>query len=101
MKLLTKAILKQLPPLYAQENEKDPMVYVKYFMQSFTWFMTEYDPIEKLFFGKVFSEMCPDGELGYTSLEELKSGKGQFGLGVERDLYFTPCPMSECSNPLK
>jgi len=29
-------------------------------------------------------------ELGYVSLAELKSVKGSFGLGIERDLYFSP-----------
>jgi hypothetical protein len=27
-------------------------------------------------------------EWGYFSLDELESYKGQFGLGIERDLYF-------------
>ena len=97
MKLLTQAILKKLPKLYSQENIKDPVAQVKFFdpTGSFTWFATEYDG-EDTFFGKVFSHLCPEGELGYFSLSELKSVKGPFGLGIERDLHFQPKLLSEC-----
>ena len=97
MKLLTKEIEKNLPLLYSQEKVEDPIVQVKYFdpCGSFTWFAIEYDG-EDLFFGKVFSHLCPEGELGYFSLNELKSIKGHLGLGIERDLYFKPKPLSQC-----
>ena len=97
MKLLTKEIIKKLPKLYSQENEKDPIVQVKFFdpTGSFTWYATEFDG-EDLFFGKVVSSLCPEGELGYFSLSELKSIRGRMGLGIERDLYFTPKLLSEC-----
>jgi hypothetical protein len=40
MKLLTEELRKQLPPLYSQEQVKDPMVLVKFFhpMSSMTWY---------------------------------------------------------------
>ena len=97
MKLLTKEILKRLPKLYSQEDIEDPIVQVKYFdpCGSFTWYATEFDG-EDIFFGKVVSHLCPEGELGYFSLSELKSIKRPMGLVIERDLYFTPKPLSEC-----
>ena len=97
MKLLTKAIEKKLPKLYSQEDVKDPVVQVKFFdpTGSFTWYVLEFDG-EDLFFGKVFSHLCPEGELGYFSLSELKSVKRPMGLGIERDIYFEPKPLSEC-----
>ena len=98
MKLLTKEITKKLPKLYSQEDIKDPVVQVKFFdpCGSFTWYATEFDG-EDTFFGKVVSHMCPEGELGYFSLSELKSIKTKpFGLGIERDLYFNPKLLSEC-----
>ena len=98
MKLLTQAILKRLPKLYSQENVEDPVVQVKFFdpCGSFTWYALEFDG-KDLFFGKVVSSLCPEGELGYFSLSELKSIKTKpFGLGIERDLYFDPKPLSEC-----
>jgi len=99
--LLTKAITKKLPALYAQENNPDPIVHVKFFdpTGSFTWFATEFDG-EDTFFGKVYSHMCPDGELGYFSLSELKTCKqglrGLRALPIERDLWFKPKLLSQC-----
>jgi len=52
VKLLTKADLKRLPPLYSQ-SEKDPkdvLVPVKFFNPggAGSWFATEFDPVERL-----------------------------------------------------
>jgi len=33
-------------------------------------------------------------ELGTFSLQELRENRGQLGLEIERDFYFTPCPLS-------
>ena len=39
-------------PLYSQENEKDPLVVAKLFDPAggATWYLTEYDPVEKVAF---------------------------------------------------
>ncbi len=95
MKLLTKELQKKLPPLYAQDGKgKEAIAYVKFFdpCGSWSWYATEYDPEEKLFFGLV------DGhkkELGYFSLTELESIKRPFGLGIERDIHFDPTKLSK------
>ena len=34
-------------------------------------------------------------EAGYFSLSELKSIKGPFGLGIERDMHWQPRPLTE------
>ena len=49
MKLLTKAIMQKLPPLYSQENEKDPMVICKFFdpVGSWTWYAYEGSPVDE------------------------------------------------------
>jgi len=101
MMLLTKEIKNKIPALYSQENNPDPIVHVKFFdpTGSFTWFATEYDG-EDTFFGKVFSSACPEGELGYFSLSQLKTCKkgmrGLQSLPVERDMHFKAQPLSEC-----
>jgi hypothetical protein len=56
---------------------------------AFTYLLTEYDPESKTFFG-----LCDLGqgspEVGYVSREELEALKFEpFGLGIERDMYFT------------
>lgn len=93
MQLLTKEIRKQLPPLYSQDEEKDPMVICKFFYPDFnwTWYAIEFDGKDR-FYGLV------DGierELGYFSLTELTSSRGKLGLPIERDRFFTPCRLSE------
>ena len=90
---MTKAIQKKLPKLNSQGYKKDPMVQVKYFCPwgNWTWYGIEFDG-EDEFFGYVLGD-C--GELGYFYLSELKTLKGPWGLGIERDLYFSPKPLSE------
>ena len=118
MKLLPKELLREIPPLYANEEEADPVVVCKFFMPDgcWTWYviegstrepdgcgwgencnhrpLTEYNPSQDdvLFFGYVVG-LCP--ELGYFSLSELTKTKGMLGLPVERDLYFEPRRLSE------
>ncbi|MDE2026476.1 MAG: DUF2958 domain-containing protein [Patescibacteria group bacterium] len=101
MILLTEALKKTLPPLYSQENETDPMVYIKYFdpTGSWTWYVLEGEAKENgdyLFFGFVVGDFP---ELGYFTFTELQTAKihctGIKALPLERDLYFTPCRLSE------
>ena len=94
MKLLTKALEARFKKIGRQENEKDPLVIAKFFdpQSGWTWFATEYIPEEQLFFGMVHGL---EKELGYFSLTELESIKGRFGLGIERDLYFSEKPLSK------
>jgi len=90
MQLLTKQNLKDLPPIYSQDGKKpkDVKIIVKFFTpdSSWTWYATEFDPIEGKFFGLV------DGfekELGYFMLDELQKITGKLGLPIERDRWFT------------
>jgi hypothetical protein len=93
LKLLTKELIASLPPLYSQEEVKDPIVRCKFFTpdSSWTWYAIEFDGVDT-FFGLVdgFEE-----ELGYFSLKELESVRGKLGLPIERDLYFTPRALSK------
>ncbi len=91
--LLPGDLREKLPRLYATENDRDPMVQVKLFTpdSSWTWYVTEFDG-DDICFGYV-DGFC--GEYGYFSLREIQSVRGPLGLPVERDLYFTPCPLSK------
>lgn len=95
MKLLTKALTKALPPLYSQEKVADPIVHAKFFAPwgMATWWATEFDG-EDTFFGFALLNDPSLAELGYFSLSELQAVKGPFGLGIERDIHFTPQPLS-------
>lgn len=93
MELLPEDIRKALPPLYATESEKDPEAQVKFFTpdSNWTWYAIEFDG-DDLFFGLAVGF---EAELGYFRLSELESARGPLGLPVERDLYFTPMPLSK------
>ena len=93
MKLLTDELIKNLPPLYATENIKDPLIQCKFFTpdSSWSWYVLEFDKTNEIFFGYVCGL---ERELGHFSLAELESVKGQLGLGVERDISFKPTKLS-------
>src|SRR5438132_4177073 len=95
MELLPEEVRNQLPPLYSQEHEADPMVICKFFhpLSNMTWYATEGSPEGEdfIFFGWVYSDFP---ELGYFSLNEMQDVK-VMELGIERDLHFTPKRLSE------
>lgn len=93
--LIPQEIRKQIPPLYATEDLADPVVYVKLFLDSWTWYITELSINGDLAFGYVVSPYC-GGELGYISLIEIQSIKSSsLGIGVEMDLSFKPTKLSQ------
>ena len=89
MKLLTKELEKMLPKLYATENIKaeEKIVHIKYFTpdSNWSWYITEYSPEDKIFFGYVIGL---EKEWGYISLTELEQTTGPLGLSIERDTSF-------------
>jgi Protein of unknown function (DUF2958) len=99
MELITEELIEIMNsyPIKSQAEETDPMILVKFFNPcgSQSWYISEYDPEHKEAFGYV-TGMYQD-EFGYVSIEELQSIKLPFGLTIERDLYFKPCKLSECS----
>jgi Protein of unknown function (DUF2958) len=118
MKLLTKELLRSIPPLYGSENETDPWVVCKFFTpdSSWTWYVIEGSTRERLGCGwgencnhRPLREYNPETddvlfygyvvgveiENGYFSLSEIQSVRGDLGLPVERDRWFTPCRVSE------
>jgi hypothetical protein len=98
MKLLTKELLAIFKKIGKQDKVADPIVIAKFFNPTGigTWYATEYDPIDKIFFGYVILFGDHNDEWGSFELEELESFKGRLGLGIERDLHFHPQPISRC-----
>jgi hypothetical protein len=88
-------IAKNVPKLYETEKVDDPIALVKLFTpdSSWTWFVTEFDPAERLCFGLVIGH---EREFGYFSLRELEEVRGPMGLPIERDLHWQPTPVSKC-----
>jgi hypothetical protein len=108
--LLPEILKERMPTLYSQEQERDPLVVVKYFdpVGSWSWYATEGSPVDEdgymdtnkekvdfLFFGFVVGF---EPELGYFSLNDLKTAKeglrGIRALPIERDVWFEPQRLS-------
>lgn len=94
--LMPDSIRKQLPKLYSTEKELigDKVAYARYFfpMGAYTAYLLEYDPKTRIGFGVV--TMGYGWELGNMSLDEMEEVKIH-GLGIERDLYFSPKKLHE------
>jgi len=94
--LMPDSIRKQLPKLYSTEKELigDKIAYARYFfpMGAYTAYLLEYDPKSHIGFGAV--TMGYGWELGNMSLDEMEGVKVR-GLGIERDLYFSPKKLHE------
>ena len=103
MKLLTKELLERFAKIGRQEEITDPIVIAKFFNPAGagTWYATEYDPIDKIFFGFVSIFGDWNDEWGSFSLEELESYRGKFGLGIERDINFDERKISEIIPSIK
>lgn len=103
MKLLDEEVLTRFRQVGDQSNVKDPIVVCKFFNPTGagTWFATGYDEESQIFFGfvSIFGDGCD--EWGSFSLYELESFRGKFGLGIERDLWFTPERFSEVAKMYK
>lgn len=105
MKLMTKAIEKALPKLYATDGQDTKKVAVKFFLtgSAWTWYVVEGEQgeyevnpmvddgptyMDWKFFGLVVNGYG-EQEWGYFMLSDLQRIRNRFGLGVERDMYFT------------
>ena len=93
--LMPEEVAATVPPLYATEEERDPVARVRLFssVSGWTWYVTEYDPATGEAFGLV--EGFAD-EWGYFSIPELEALNRAKGFGViGRDGGFEPAPVRE------
>lgn len=100
MRLMTKELEKRFAKVGSQELTKDPVIVAKFFNPAGagTWYATEYDPVDKVFFGYVSIFGDWNDEWGSFSLKELESFTGNFGLGIERDRYWMECKASKVTS---
>lgn len=83
----------------SQDTKEDPTIIVKLFdcCGSWTWYLTEYEPIEKIAFGYV-SKLVGNWEFdewGWVSIQELSQLKLWPIKRIERDIHFKPKPFSQ------
>ena len=99
MKLLTKALTARFAKL-GRQDKPDAIVVAKFFSptSNWTWYATEYDPEERMFFGLVKGH---EAELGYFIRDELEDLRGPVGLRIERDLHWSEKTLGEVQNLLE
>ena len=104
MKLLTKEIEKALAPIGSTDGNPNKKVIAKFFYPrgAHTWYVVEGSKMENgdwEFYG-----LIDDGgyfpALGYFYLSQLEGFRDNWGLGIERDMYFTPCTLEEVREKL-
>jgi hypothetical protein len=90
-------ILEKLPKLYETEKipVKDKIIHMHFFIFGTDWYVAEYDPKEKIFWGFVIlNEDYQNAEWGYFALEELQ-GIRYGGIEIDRDLFWQPRTAAE------
>jgi len=98
MELLPLELRASLPPLGAQADNRDPIVYVRFRLprRGWVWFVTEGSPnpegTDFCFFGFVVGMF--GAEWGHFSLSELNAAQSPVGYKVERDANFQRGPFS-------
>lgn len=86
-------------PLYSQEKTNgNPLLAAKLFNASGqgTWWLTEYDPDQRIAFGYV---SLFENEWGYVSLDELAALRLGNWYCIELDRYFEPCRFKDLKLP--
>lgn len=86
----TKNALANCPALYAQDGKGfKAIAFVKLVLKEFNyeWYITEYDPNQKIAFGFVNLNDPQNAELGYISINELMNIDGY---KIKRDVNYIP-----------
>lgn len=98
-KFMTKEIARRLPKDGEIVDLEDAVAQCHFFLPGtgFDWYVLSGDPVEngEWFFVGWGAWDDDGGEYGHVSTWELERMNGPCGLGVERDLYFAPKPISE------
>ena len=76
-------------------SDPDPVACVKLFNPTGqgSWYIAAYDPKTRQAYG---AADLFEFEYGSIDMEELVTFRGRFGLPIERDLSWTPRPISQC-----
>lgn len=96
MNLMDNELKDTIPPMYSTEyvEFEDKMIYAHYYIKlpdgQFDWWVCEYEPTERMFFGYANLNNPQNAEWGYISLDELED----LGL-VEREANFKPAPAKQ------
>src|SRR5262245_30011333 len=96
MELLADELREQIPKLYRTRAEPDPIVWVRFFSLFFNWrwYIIECDDVDRtlIFYGWMVHAHEPQGRFIRTDLASMRA---YFGIVIERDEDFAPCPLSQ------
>ncbi|MFA6100412.1 MAG: hypothetical protein WC750_06125 [Patescibacteria group bacterium] len=99
----TEKQLSAIPAMYSTENVplKDKVIHMHFFLGGSDWYVAEYDPKERMFFGFVILnndlECAEWGPFSYDELKTLRAGFVQ----MDRDRHWTIRPAGEVDNIVK
>jgi len=101
MELMTKEIEVKAQVQFPKGSDMNQLVVAKFFdpTGSWTWYLMNQDPADPDYLWGIVKGL--EIEMGSFSLAELSSVKGAFGLGIERDKWFTPIPAQEIWDKLQ
>ncbi|MBN1631697.1 MAG: DUF2958 domain-containing protein [Thermoleophilia bacterium] len=103
--LLPASLEAKLPALYSQENIDDPVIVAHFFNPAGQgdWYIYEGQREEDDYtmFGWGGVGDPDDYELGYSSLAEMAAVRGPLGIGIERDKFWQPAPLSQVKDRAK
>jgi hypothetical protein len=94
----TEKQLAKIPALYSTEKVPlgDKIVYVHFFLGGNDWWIVEYSPKDRMFFGyTVINQDTINGEWGYIYFDDLIGYRTKSGFEVDRDLHWKSCKASE------
>lgn len=96
----TKKQLAKLPLLYSTENVPidEKIVHMHFFIGACDWYVFEYDPENRLFYGWACLGDRQNAEAGYFSLDEMLEASVGPGIEIDRELHWRPRPFGEIWN---
>ena len=90
--------LEKLPRLYETDQIplEDKIIQMHLFLGGSDWYLAEYSPEERLFFGyAILNKDYQNAEWGYISYDELRELRTQEGFEIDRDLHWKPALASK------
>ena len=89
----SKKILEIIPGLFKTEDipPEERLVYIHFLIEGWDWYIVEYDPEDRIFFGFVDGESVPFPEWGYIEYENLKALRsGPVEVEIEKNWKIRP-----------
>jgi Protein of unknown function (DUF2958) len=95
MELLPQEIRAKIPKLYHTRCEEDPIAWVKFFSPFFNWrwYIVEFEEVDgvAIFYGWMVSSAEQNGRFIRSDLASMRA---YFGITIEYDPQFVPCPLT-------